>query len=67
MEKQGTILDQHSWPPEKWTKEDSPPYFIALETSQGTLKLEMNNYSNYKLWSMMINHMLMLSTSYSGY
>ncbi|KAF3794251.1 hypothetical protein EJ110_NYTH01122 [Nymphaea thermarum] len=62
----GIIFDLHSWPPQNWTKEDSPPYFSHIETSRGIFRLEMNDSSHYQLWSMTINHMLMLSTRYSG-
>lgn len=40
---------------------------IVLMTSRGTIKLEMNGYDQYKIWVVTINHMLMLSTTFSGY
>ncbi|XP_058113912.1 VAN3-binding protein [Magnolia sinica] len=41
---------------------------IVLTTSRGTsIKLEINDYTQYKIWFVTINHMLMLSTTFSGY
>ncbi|KAJ8634696.1 hypothetical protein MRB53_008963 [Persea americana] len=40
---------------------------IVLMTSRGTIKLEMNGYDQYRIWVVTINHMLMLSTTFSGY
>lgn len=63
----GVIVDLQSWPQEEFAKEEDSPSLIVLETDEGIIKLEMNDDANYKLWSMTINHMLMLSSSYGGY
>ncbi|KAL3824689.1 hypothetical protein ACJIZ3_020718 [Penstemon smallii] len=43
-------------------------YLIVLKTDKGMIKLDMmNDYQRYKTWSMTINHMLMLSTSFKKY
>ncbi|CAN6461987.1 unnamed protein product [Victoria cruziana] len=65
--KQRVIVDLQSWPQEEFAKEEDSPSLIVLETDEGIIKLEMNDDANYKLWSMTINHMLMLSSSYGGY
>ncbi|XP_031484099.1 VAN3-binding protein-like isoform X2 [Nymphaea colorata] len=65
--KERIIVDLHSWPQEEWVKEEDSPSLIVLETEEGIIKLEMNDDASYKLWSMTINHMLMLSSSYGGY
>ncbi|XP_030441292.1 VAN3-binding protein [Syzygium oleosum] len=43
-------------------------YLIVLTTSRGTIKLDMvDDYRRYKLWTTTINHLLMLSTSFTNY
>ncbi|KAG9456053.1 hypothetical protein H6P81_000561 [Aristolochia fimbriata] len=61
--KERTIIDLH----EDSISEVDGPTCIVLKTSEGRMKLEMNNYDQYKLWLVAINHLLMLSTSFSGY
>ncbi|KAL4182019.1 hypothetical protein AMTRI_Chr12g273920 [Amborella trichopoda] len=63
----GFISNMHSSLQEDSAEEDDRPYLIVLETTEGIIKLEMNESVSYKIWSMTINYMLLLSTSYSGY
>ncbi|KAF9618008.1 hypothetical protein IFM89_039405 [Coptis chinensis] len=43
-------------------------YYLVLTTNRGTIKLDMeDDYDRYNMWALTINHMLMLSTSFSGY
>ncbi|KAL2481047.1 Plant protein of unknown function (DUF828) with plant pleckstrin-like proteiny-like region [Abeliophyllum distichum] len=43
-------------------------YLLVLTTNKGIIKLDMvDDYQRYKTWSTTINHMLMLSTSFSRY
>ncbi|KAK4337596.1 hypothetical protein RND71_042083 [Anisodus tanguticus] len=43
-------------------------YLIVLTTNRGVIKLDiMDNYQRYRIWSMTINQMLMLSTSFTKY
>ncbi|XP_022863124.1 VAN3-binding protein-like [Olea europaea var. sylvestris] len=43
-------------------------YLLVLTTNKGMIKLDMvDDYQRYKTWSTTINHMLMLSTSFTGY
>ncbi|KAL2502349.1 Plant protein of unknown function with plant pleckstrin-like proteiny-like region [Forsythia ovata] len=43
-------------------------YLLVLTTNKGIIKLDMvDDYRRYKTWSTTINHMLMLSTSFSRY
>ncbi|KAB1204156.1 hypothetical protein CJ030_MR8G004053 [Morella rubra] len=43
-------------------------YHIVLTTSRGPFKLDMaDDYQRYKTWATTINHMLMLSTSFTKY
>lgn len=43
-------------------------YLIVLTTNQGVIKLDMgDDYDRYRTWATTINHMLLLSTSFSNY
>ncbi|XAR51227.1 hypothetical protein NMG60_11005792 [Bertholletia excelsa] len=43
-------------------------YLIVLTTNRGMIKLDMtDDYQLYKMWATAINHMLMLSTSFTKY
>ncbi|XP_022751632.1 VAN3-binding protein [Durio zibethinus] len=43
-------------------------YLIVLTTNLGTIKLDMvDDYQRYKTWAITINHLLMLSTSFTKY
>ncbi|KAH6825100.1 auxin canalization protein [Perilla frutescens var. hirtella] len=43
-------------------------YLIVLTTNKGMVKLDMmNDYERYRAWSMTINHMMRLSTTYNKY
>lgn len=43
-------------------------YLVVLKTDKGMIKLDMkNDYQRYWTWSATINHMLMLSTSFTKY
>ncbi|KAK8683097.1 hypothetical protein V6N13_039165 [Hibiscus sabdariffa] len=43
-------------------------YLIVLTTNSGTIKLDMvDDYQCYKTWATTINHMLLLSTSFTKY
>ncbi|GMJ07197.1 FORKED-LIKE8 [Hibiscus trionum] len=43
-------------------------YIIVLTTNLGTIKLDMvDDYQCYKTWATTINHMLLLSTSFTKY
>ncbi|KAK6136457.1 hypothetical protein DH2020_029813 [Rehmannia glutinosa] len=42
-------------------------YLIVLTTDKGMIKLDMmNDYERYRTWSMTIDHMLMLSTTFTN-
>ncbi|XP_047321724.1 VAN3-binding protein [Impatiens glandulifera] len=43
-------------------------YLIVVRTNRGSMKLDMmGDYQLYKMWASTINHMLMLSTSFTKY
>ncbi|CAK9140300.1 unnamed protein product [Ilex paraguariensis] len=49
-------------------EETSTSYIIVLATNRGMIKLDMmDDYQRYRMWAMTINHMLMLSTSFTRY
>ncbi|KAG2692201.1 hypothetical protein I3760_08G041300 [Carya illinoinensis] len=67
--KESIVLDLHAELYEdSETEESSTCYLIVLTTSRGTFKLDMaEDYQRYKTWATAINHMLMLSTSFTKY
>ncbi|XP_051120624.1 VAN3-binding protein isoform X2 [Andrographis paniculata] len=72
-QKEYTVLDMHA----ELYKEDSEAageteietgYYIVLTTNKGVIKLDMMcDYKRYRMWSITINHMLMLSTTFTKY
>ncbi|XVE98674.1 hypothetical protein REPUB_Repub03eG0127800 [Reevesia pubescens] len=69
--KQCNILDLHAElyrDPEAADETTDTCYLIVLRTNLGTIKLDMvDDYQLYKTWTTTINHMLMLSTSFTKY
>lgn len=67
--KESIVLDLHAELYKDSETEDSNTcYLIVLTTSRGTFKLDMaDDYQRYKTWATTINHMLMLSTSFTKY
>lgn len=65
----GIILDMHAeFYKESEAVETDNCYQIVLTTNKGMIKLDMmDDYQLYKMWSMTINQMLMLSTSFTKY
>lgn len=65
----GIILDLHAeLYKESEARETDTCYLIVLTTNKGMIKLDMmDDYQLYKTWSMTINQMLMLSTSFTKY
>jgi hypothetical protein len=63
------VLDLHAELYKDTEGEDTKTcYLIVLTTSRGTFKLDMaDGYQRYKTWATTINHMLMLSTSFTKY
>ncbi|KAK6135615.1 hypothetical protein DH2020_030626 [Rehmannia glutinosa] len=48
-------------------RETETGYLIVLTTDKGMIKLDMmNDYHRYRTWSMTIDHMLMLSTTFTN-
>ncbi|KAK9275654.1 hypothetical protein L1049_022921 [Liquidambar formosana] len=68
--KESVVLDLHA---ELYKESDEGDeadtcYLIVLTTNRGVIKLDMaDDYLRYKTWAMTINHMLMLSTSFTRY
>ncbi|XP_077236758.1 auxin canalization protein (DUF828) [Tasmannia lanceolata] len=62
--KESIVLNLHE---DSISEADAQVHFIALTTSRGTIKLEMKDYAQYNEWIVTINHMLMLSTTFTGY
>ncbi|XP_062164647.1 VAN3-binding protein [Alnus glutinosa] len=67
--KESIVLDLHAELYKDTEGEDTKTcYLIVLTTSRGTFKLDMaDGYQRYKTWATTINHMLMLSTSFTKY
>ncbi|KAF2316933.1 hypothetical protein GH714_006803 [Hevea brasiliensis] len=68
--KESIVLDVHAelYKDSEGDDEDDTCYLIVLTTNQGIIKLDMcDDYHRYKIWASTINHMLMLSTSFSKY
>uniref|UniRef100_A0A2N9EN13 PH domain-containing protein n=1 Tax=Fagus sylvatica TaxID=28930 RepID=A0A2N9EN13_FAGSY len=67
--KESIVLDLHAELYKDSEAEDTNTcYLIVLTTSRGTFKLDMaDDYQHYKTWATTINHMLMLSTSFTKY
>ncbi|KAM7252638.1 hypothetical protein ACFE04_008147 [Oxalis oulophora] len=43
-------------------------YLVVLTTNRGTIKLDMgDDYQRYRTWATTINHMLMMSSSFTNY
>ncbi|XP_042515296.1 VAN3-binding protein isoform X2 [Macadamia integrifolia] len=67
--KESVVLDLHAeLYKDSDGEETDTSYLIVLTTSRGTIKVDMmDDYGHYKIWAMTINHMLMLSTSFTRY
>lgn len=66
----GVVLDLHAelYKESEAGENDSTSYLIVLTTNKGMIKLDMmDDYQRYRTWSMTINHMLTLSTSFTKY
>lgn len=48
-------------------EEDITCYSIHMTTSRGSIELILNDNMQYKQWTVTINHMLMLSTTFGKY
>ncbi|KAL3535286.1 hypothetical protein ACH5RR_003747 [Cinchona calisaya] len=67
---ESVVLDLHAelYKESEAGENDSTCYLIVLTTNKGMIKLDMmDDYKRYRTWSMTINHMLMLSTSFTKY
>ncbi|GFQ01409.1 hypothetical protein PHJA_002284800 [Phtheirospermum japonicum] len=50
------------------SRETETGYLVVLTTEKGTIKVDMmNDYQRYRTWSMTIDRMLMLSTTFTKY
>ncbi|EYU37113.1 hypothetical protein ABFS82_10G130800 [Erythranthe guttata] len=68
-QKESTVIDLHAeiYKDSEGGKIETG-YLIVLKTDKGITKLDMmNDYHKYKTWSMTINHMLILSATYTKY
>ncbi|XVE63442.1 hypothetical protein DITRI_Ditri07aG0021100 [Diplodiscus trichospermus] len=69
--KECIVLDLHAElyrDPEADDETTDTCYLIVLTTNLGTIKLDMvDDYQRYKTWATTINHMLMVSTSFTKY
>lgn len=65
----GTVLDWHAELYKDSKGGDTETgYLVVLSTNKGMVKLDMmNDYERYRTWSMTINHMIMLSTTFTKY
>ncbi|KAF7152653.1 hypothetical protein RHSIM_Rhsim01G0012300 [Rhododendron simsii] len=66
----GIVIDVHAelYKDSEANQEPDTCYLIVLTTNGGMVKLDMmDDYQRYKMWAMTINHMLMLSTSFTKY
>ncbi|KAK9210519.1 hypothetical protein WN944_002890 [Citrus x changshan-huyou] len=67
----GVILDLHAElykDSDADVRETDTCYLLVLTTNLGTIKLDMgDDYQRYKMWATTINHMLMLSASFTKY
>lgn len=70
MNVSGIVLDLHAelYKDSEAENANVTCYHIVLTTSRGPFKLDMaDDYQRYKTWATTINHMLMLSTSFTKY
>lgn len=69
--KESVILDLHAElykDSDADVRETDTCYLLVLTTNLGTIKLDMgDDYQRYKMWATTINHMLMLSASFTKY
>lgn len=68
--KESIVIDVHAelYKDSEADQEPDTCYLIVLTTNGGMVKLDMmDDYQRYKMWAMTINHMLMLSTSFTKY
>lgn len=65
----GTVIDWHAELYKESEGGDTDTgYLVVLSTNKGMVKLDMmSDYERYRTWSMTINHMLMLSTTFTKY
>ncbi|PIN22088.1 hypothetical protein CDL12_05213 [Handroanthus impetiginosus] len=68
-QKESIVLDMHvELYKDSEAGESETGYLIVLTTDKGIIKLDMmNDYQRYRTWSMTINHMLMLSATFTKY
>ncbi|KAL0340107.1 UNVERIFIED_CONTAM: VAN3-binding protein [Sesamum radiatum] len=68
-QKESFVLDMHAeLYKDSEAGEMETGYLIVLTTDKGMIKLDMmNDYQRHRTWSMTINHMLMLSTTFTKY
>ncbi|XP_057787773.1 VAN3-binding protein isoform X2 [Salvia miltiorrhiza] len=68
-QKESTVLDWHvELYKESEGGDTETGYLVVLSTNKGMVKLDMmSDYERYRIWSMTINHMLMLSTTFTKY
>ncbi|CAL9754697.1 unnamed protein product [Musa acuminata subsp. burmannicoides] len=59
------INELHTNPLGEPTQDANGAYCIEMTTSQGKIDLKINDYACYKKWITTINHMLMLSITFS--
>ncbi|XP_073158302.1 uncharacterized protein [Henckelia pumila] len=68
-QKESVVLDLHTeLYRDSEFRDGEACYLVVLTTDKGMIKLDMkNDYQRYWTWSATINHMLMLSTSFTKY
>ncbi|KAJ0960853.1 hypothetical protein J5N97_001258 [Dioscorea zingiberensis] len=64
---ESTVYDMQTDMLERQTKDQDSFYSVHMSTSEGKIELKIRDYVQYKKWSMTINQMLMLSTTFSAY
>ncbi|KAL5699386.1 hypothetical protein ACHQM5_030297 [Ranunculus cassubicifolius] len=67
--KECMVLDMHAELYNDPLSHEGTSYYIVLRTNRGgTIKLDVeDDYDKYKIWTQTINHMLMLSATFTGY
>ena len=66
----GVVLDLHVelYKDSEAGENDNTCYLLVLTTNKGMIKLDMmDDYKGFETWSITINQMLMLSTSFTKY
>lgn len=65
LQKTGIIYDLDTNPLEEPKIEEDETHCICIQTSKGKIELKIYSYVQYKKWATTLNHMLMLSSTFS--